>query len=326
MAVKKGFKKFYDFLTLGKKERVGLVLGSGAARGLTHLGVISVLKRIGVEISYVSGTSIGALVGAFFAAGKIDELDRLAASLSFRESLKLIDPVIPRSGLVEGKRIEAFIRDHLGDVSIQDLPIPFACVAADFRTGTEVVLDTGDLVRSVRASISIPGIFKPVYHRDMFLVDGGIVNPVPVEVVRKLGAEFIIAVDICPRLPEVCMVTSDQWDTGIDPQAIEPPDPPESPSHTYIAGLAPQATKPATFPTVFEIIDSSIGVMESLINRDRIAHEKPDVIIRPALDEVGRFDFHKYEVGVREGERAAWAALTEFDHLAGRASEEDQAD
>lgn len=326
MAVKKGLKKFYDFLARVKGERVGLALGSGAARGLTHLGVISVLKRLGVEISYVSGTSIGALVGAFLAAGKIDELDRLASTITFRESLKFIDPVIPRSGLIEGRRIEAFLRDHLGNIAIQDLPIPFACVAADFRTGTEVVLDTGDLVRSVRASISIPGIFKPVYHRDMFLVDGGIVNPVPVEAVRKLGAEFIIAVDICPRLPAVCMVTSDQWDTGIDPQTVEPPDPPESPSHTYIAGLDPQATKPATFPTVFEIIDSSIGVMESLINRDRISHEKPDVIIRPALDEVGRFDFHKYAEGVREGERAAWATLTEFDHLAGRTSEDDPAD
>jgi predicted acylesterase/phospholipase RssA len=149
---------------------------------------------------------------------------------------------------------------------------------------------------------------------------------VPVEVVRKLGADFIIAVDICPRLPAVCMVTSDQWDPGIDPDAVEPPEPPQSHHHTSISGLAPQATKPATFPTVFEIIDSSIGTMESLINRDRIAHEKPDVIITPALDEVGRFDFHKYGFAVREGERAAWAALSEFDHLAGRADEDDPGD
>jgi len=326
MAVEKRLKKIYDFLSPGKKRRVGLVLGSGAARGLTHLGVISVLKRIGVEISCISGTSIGALAGAFLAAGKIDELERFAATLSFRESLKLIDPVIPRSGLIEGSRIETFLRDHLGDITIQDLPISFACVAADYRTGTEVVLDTGDLVRSVRASISIPGIFKPVYHRDMFLVDGGIVNPVPVEVVRKLGAEFIIAVDICPRLPAVCMVTSDLLDTGIDASATEPPEPPGSHPHNTIAALPARGEKPTTFPTVFEIIDSSIGVMESIISRDRIAVEKPDVIITPALDEVGRFDFHKYEVGVREGERAAWAALTEFDHLAGRASGDDPAD
>jgi len=323
MVVEKRLKQFYDFLTMGKKKQVGLALGSGAARGLTHLGVISVLKRLEVEISCISGTSIGALIGAFLAAGKIDELDRFAATLTFRESLKLIDPVIPRSGLIEGERIESFLRDHLGSVTIQELPVSFACVASDFRSGTEVVLDTGDLVRSIRASISIPGIFKPIHHRGMFLVDGGIVNPVPVEVVRKLGADFIIAVDICPRLPESCMVTSDQWDTGIDPQAVEPP---ESHSHTYIAGLAPQATKPATFPTVFEIIDSSIGVMESLINRDRINHEKPDVIITPALDELGRLDFYKYEAGVREGERAAWSALSEFDHLAGRADENDPDD
>jgi len=326
MVVEKRLKQFYDFLTMGKKKQVGLALGSGAARGLTHLGVISVLKRLEVEISCISGTSIGALIGAFLAAGKIDELDRFAATLTFRESLKLIDPVIPRSGLIEGKRIESFLRDHLGSVTIQELPVPFACVASDFRSGTEVVLDTGDLVRSIRASISIPGIFKPVHHRGMFLVDGGIVNPVPVEVVRKLGADFIIAVDVCPRLPEACMVTSDQWDTGIDPDAVEPPDPPESHSHTYIAGLAPQATKPATYPTVFEIIDSSIGMMESLINRDRIAREEPDVIITPALEELGRLDFDKYEIGVREGERAAWAALSEFDHLAGRADEDESGD
>ncbi|MBN1881652.1 MAG: patatin-like phospholipase family protein [Deltaproteobacteria bacterium] len=325
MTVEKRLKRFSEYLSLGKRKRVGLALGSGAARGLTHLGVISVLKRIGVEIACISGTSIGALVGAFFAAGKIDELDKIAAGLSFRESLKLIDPVIPRSGLIEGKRIETFLRTHLGDVAVQELPIPFACVAADFRTGAEVVLDTGDLVRSVRASISIPGIFRPVHHRDMFLVDGGIVNPVPVEVVRRLGAEFIIAVDICPRLPETCLVTSHLMDPGINKGAAEPPEPPESGPHETDDRLSAQASKPATFPTVFEIIDTSIGVMESIISRDRLAAEKPDVIITPNLDELGRFDFHKHEVGVREGSRAAWAALSEFDHLA-RSSGDNPAD
>jgi len=326
MTDEKRLRKFSDFLSLGKRVRVGLALGSGAARGLTHLGVISVLQRIGVEIACVSGTSIGALVGAFLAAGKIDELDKIAAGLSFRESLKLIDPAIPRSGLLEGKRIEAILRDHLGDVTIQELPIPFACVAADHSTGTEVVLDTGDLVRSVRASISIPGIFRPVYHRGMFLVDGGIVNPVPVEVVRRLGAEFIIAVDVCPRLPETCIVMSKLLDPGIDASAAEPPEPPESHPTENGAEPPPQASKPGTFPTVFEIIDGSIGVMEAIIGRDRLATEKPDVIITPALDELGRFDFHKHAVGVREGARAAWAALSEFDHLAGRAPEDDPVD
>ncbi len=304
LSFKKRLSRIINSIPFIGQKRVGLVLGSGSARGLAHLGVLNVLKEAGVEIEFVAGTSVGALVGAFFAAGKIDKLMKFMESLTSWESLKFADFVIPNSGLIEGKKIERFLRDNLGYTKIEDLNIPFACVTVDYYTGAEVVLKSGDLVDAVRASISIPGIFKPIPVNRMLLVDGGLVNPVPVGVVRELGAEYIIAVDICPRISNV-KISSDLIDNSLTGQRVF--------SKTRFG------RKNSKFPpNIFEVIFGSISIMEASISEMRMKNEKPDVIIKPDIFDVGLFEFHRYKLGVFRGEQAAKGVLKKIDRFVRR--------
>lgn len=285
------FKKFQHYLPLPGNKRIGLALGSGAARGLAHVGVINVLNEIGIKIDAVSGCSIGALIGAFLAAGKLDVLREHLSVLTMREQLRFVDLLFPKSGLVEGRRIERFLRDHLGKkTNIEDLPMKFACVATDYNTGTEVIFKEGDLAGAVRASISIPGIFQPVPMNDMLLIDGGVVNPVPVQVVRDLGADYVIAVDISPKVPEYNMEINIKYG---------------------------HAEKPGdeSIPNIFEIIQGSINIMSAEINRMRLKRERPDILITPDLDYLGLFDFYRYNLGVKEGERAACEEIDRIERF-----------
>ena len=180
--------------------RIGLALGSGGARGAAHTGVLKVLEAEGVPISVVAGASIGSLIGAAMAVGipvKHVEEEWLAigASRVFRSFL----PTFPRAGLSSGNELKKLLTDLLGDVHIEDLAMPYAAVACDIDTGESVVLTEGSLVDAVRASTALPGIFHPVRLGNRFLVDGGLVNPVPIQVCRDLGADFVIAVDITAK-------------------------------------------------------------------------------------------------------------------------------
>jgi NTE family protein len=281
------YRMLFRYLPQKYGLKVGLALGSGGARGLSHLGVIDILRSLGVEIDFVAGTSVGALVGAFLAAGKIDDLKGFMEPLTRKESLKLVDLMFPTSGLIEGKKIEALLRDYLGDIKIERLPIPFACIATDFYTGREVVMKSGDLVTAVRASISIPGVFLPVAVDGMLLVDGGVVNPVPVQVVRDLGAEFIVAVDICPDISKKAVVTTRAVGSVRDTK-----------------GGAGRKGEEKKLPNVFEIIIGSIAIMESLVVGMRMKTERPDVIIKPDVSDLGTYDFHRYRDGFDRGSTA----------------------
>jgi NTE family protein len=280
------YRMLFKYLPDAYRLKVGLALGSGGARGLTHLGVIDSLASAGIKIDFVAGASVGALVGAFLAAGKLDELVSFIAPMTLKESLRLADIMFPTSGLIEGKRIEQFLRDRLGAVRIEDLPIPFACVATDFYTGREVILNRGDLVRAVRASISIPGVFKPVPVDGTLLVDGGVVNPVPVQVVRDLGAEFIIAVDICPEITKKMTAERLTIDRG-----------------DKKSGASRESE--VKLPNVFEIIMGSITIMESQIVDMRMKAERPDLVVKPRVEDIGTFDFYRYREGVDRGITAA---------------------
>ena len=186
-----------------KKKKVGLALGGGYARGLAHIGVLEVLEREGIPIDIISGTSIGALVGALYARKKDATLIKKQASrLDWIGMTSLVDLTLPRSGFIGGKRVTNLLRRFMGDIQFQDLDIPLACVATDIISGEEVVLREGSVVEAVRASISIPIIFKVARTNGRYLVDGGLVNNVPVSVAKKMGADFIIAVDITPNKAE----------------------------------------------------------------------------------------------------------------------------
>ena len=176
--------------------KIGLALGSGSARGLAHLGVIRAVQEAGIKVDYVAGTSIGALVGAVYAAGSIDSLESTFQKFDWKKMVSFFDVIFPKSGLIDGAKVRELVRALVHAEVIESLPIPFCAVATDIQSGEEVVIRQGDLIEAVRASIAVPGIFTPVRSNGLLLVDGGLVNPVPVSVVRAMGAEIVIAVDL----------------------------------------------------------------------------------------------------------------------------------
>jgi NTE family protein len=184
-----------------QKGKVGLALGGGAARGLAHIGVLEVLEKEDIPIDIIAGTSAGAAVGALYAQGKdISVIKSLALDLTHRKRLaSLADLTLPRTGLIQGKKIKDQLELVIGgNVEFSDLKVPLACVATDIVTGEEVIIDKGSVVEGVRASISIPALFTVVKREGRYLVDGGLVNPVPVSVLKQMGADFTIAVNVIP--------------------------------------------------------------------------------------------------------------------------------
>ena len=178
------------------KKKIGLALGSGSARGWAHIGVLKALQENSIEIHGISGTSIGALVGAIHASGDIGAFEQFVQKLNWLKMLQYLDVTVPIHGLLSGNRIARLFSDHFGQTTIESLKIPFACIATDIEDGTEVIVDRGSIATAVRASVSIPGIFSPVRDQNRFLVDGAVSNPLPVDVCRKMGMDIVIAVNL----------------------------------------------------------------------------------------------------------------------------------
>lgn len=176
-------------------RKIGLALGSGSARGWSHIGVIRGLQEADITVDIVCGSSIGALVGGSYAAGKLDEAEKLIRELAWSDVLGFMDIPVPRSGLIDGEKIADYLRQRLGDPNIEDLPIPFAAVATDLTSGQEVWLRKGSLIEAIRASIAMPGMFTPCFRERRLLVDGGLINPIPVSLCRSMGASIVIAVN-----------------------------------------------------------------------------------------------------------------------------------
>ncbi|MEO1132153.1 MAG: patatin-like phospholipase family protein [Cyanobacteria bacterium J06639_1] len=208
--------------------RVGLALGSGGARGWAHIGAIRALQEANIPVEFVAGTSIGAFVGALYAADALDDLEDFALDLDWRMVVSLLDVVFPTRGLLDGEKVYDLLEDNLLDLCIENSKIPFCCVATDLEQGREVRLSEGCMVDAVRASISIPGVFTPVKLNDRFLVDGGLVNPVPVNAVRDMGADVAIAINLNRAYPEPPTPDSDTdpegaADTGLDSPSLADP-------------------------------------------------------------------------------------------------------
>jgi len=306
-------------------RRIALALGSGAARGWAHIGVIRALSEAGIQPDRVAGTSIGALVGAAYASGRISSLERVARELDWRKVVSLFDVVFPRSGLIDGRRIADSIRDHVEPGDIEDLPLPFCAVSTDLATGDEVVIKEGDVVQAVRASISVSGMFTPVRRGEMILVDGGLVNPVPVSVARRMGADYVIAVDVTQDRPG-----------GVASRRAPVSDSDETrPSKGSAGGSAGQGAPPAStdgrvmsfsgfgiaqvrqwlaresLPNIFEVMMASMNVMEKQIVELQLRAAPPDLLIRPRLGHLGFMDFHRADETILEGYRSAKSCLEE---------------
>jgi len=265
-----------------KGGKIGLALGSGAARGVAHIGVLKVLEREGIHVDMVAGTSMGSLVGALYAMGKdAGELEEMAVYWGSKRFLLLADPALPRTGLVRGRKIEDMLKTTIGDIEFSDLVVPFACVAADIETGDEVVIKQGLVRRGVRASSSVPVILKAVKWGGRYLVDGALTNPVPVNVLKEMGADFIIAVNTTP---------------GVQERLRE----------AEARGKEMKAKEPNILNIVMQMIHiiGYRGLKSSLAGAD--------VVIEPRVTYIGWGDFHRAHECILEGKLAAQASLPEI--------------
>jgi NTE family protein len=279
--------------------QVGLALGGGSARGWAHIGVLRALEEGGIHPTVVAGCSIGAVVGACYAAGRLDRLEAFARALTRRRVVGLIDPRLPGSGLIAGNRLRERLFADLGTRRIEDLPIRFGCVATEYGSGQEVSLTEGPAVEAVRASYAIPGLFPPVTHAGRVLMDGTLVNPVPVALARTLGADLVICVNL-------------NGDTG-GPIAHEVP--PPVPRRTFlqvVRGRLPGFDNPEPeipVPGIARVVLGAFNITQVRISRARLERDPPDVAIGPDVAAFGLFDFHRAAEGIDLGYRAARAAL-----------------
>lgn len=269
--------------------KIGLALGSGAARGLAHIGVLKALKEAAIPIDMVAGTSMGAMIGACFAKeGEIAAVEEIALKTSWKQLARLLDPNFGslRKGLIHGQRMEELLYSLIGDAEFKDLKIPFVIVATDVNTGEEVVIRKGSVIEAVRASISIPAIFVPVKLEGKFLVDGGLTNPVPTDVLRDIGAKFIIAVNVLTE-----------------------------PQKRKAVSLSPKGGT-AEPPNIFNTLIQSIYIMEYEIIKARIL--KADIIISPDVSRIEAFEFHKRGEAILAGYKATRDILPKLQGLIGK--------
>ncbi|MBU4227075.1 patatin-like phospholipase family protein [bacterium] len=310
-----------DLLAKCKKKglKIGLALGGGSARGLAHVGVILALEAYNIPIDIIAGTSIGSVIGGLYASGAtIRQLEEVALSIKKSKTLFLIDPVFPHSGLISGDRIEKMLNQFaIKDKTFDDLSIPFAAVATEIENGAEVIINQGKVIDAVRASISIPGIFTPVKYQDYYLVDGGVVNPVPVDVVQMMGADIIIAVSLAKINPYTAVLMIDK-ETGHLKEVENLEDlrinKEESPKFRDTEKITPLVDEEKGFlkqtieqvkskfegPNIFEIISQSTDIMESKITDQSL--EGADIVIVPfGIKEINLFDFDKAEMLIKGG-------------------------
>jgi NTE family protein len=287
-----------------RRLRVGLALGSGSARGWAHVGVIRALEKAGIRPDLVCGTSVGALVGAAYAAGELDRFEQWLLGMRVKDVVGFLD-VSLSGGMLKGGRVMEFFRRNFVDRPIEELAMPFAAVATALYTGAEVWLRDGSTVEAVRASIALPGLFTPVLKDGMLLVDGGLVNPVPVSLARAMGADVVIAVDLGSDILGRHLTAG--------PRVAEP----GSPIGEWVrklqenlGGLIPaHSPDEPRLPSMHDVLFSGIDIMQVRIARSRMAGEPPDVIVSPRLAHLHLLDFHRAKEAIEEGKRAVEAIL-----------------
>ncbi|MEP7030125.1 MAG: patatin-like phospholipase family protein [Pseudolabrys sp.] len=296
--------------TEAKRPSIALALGGGAARGFAHIGVIRTLAKHGIVPDIIVGTSIGAVVGGCYAHGQLDPIEAWARSLTVRGVLGYLDLNLSGTGLIRGGHLAAQLREALHDTLIENLPIRFAAIATELNTGHEVWLTRGRLVDALRASYALPGIFPPSRIGGRWLVDGALVNPVPVSAARALDARLVIAVnlnsDLFGRGAVIASHGSDETD--------EPPPEPDKASgllgmFSGERSLARQFLGRRGSPGIPTVMIEAFNVMQDRITRARLAGDPPDVSINPRLGGVGWFDFHRAEETIEIGAEATEKAI-----------------
>jgi NTE family protein len=304
-----------DKVGLGAKRKpvIGLALGGGSARGFAHIGILRALMAHGIVPNVVVGTSIGAVVAGAYAAGHLDELEEWARGLQPRNVFGYLDIRLNGSGLIGGTKLAAELEAYMGTTQIEELPVKYAAVATEVRTGHEIWLTRGRLIDAMRASYALPGIFSPVLVGDRWLVDGALVNPVPVSVARAFGAEIVIAAN----------VSSDIFAHGTTvyahgPSVVAPAEPAleaEAPRRGLRRLFSAERTMKreffgsATRPGISSVMVDAFNIMQDRITRARLAGDPPDLLISPRVGQIGWFDFHRADDLIMHGMRAAQRAI-----------------
>jgi len=302
------------------RPKIGLALGGGAARGWAHIGVLQVLTEAGYAPDVIAGTSIGAVVGGCFSAGKLPQLAEFATSLTKRRVVGLMDFHIGGAGLISGGRLKRLLERDLTDIRIEALPLRFVAIATELGSGHEIWLTHGPLVEALRASYALPGVFDPVKLGGRWLMDGALVNPVPVTAARALGADIVICVnlnsDLAGRgttiqshaadpdpelLPELDIQPTSRWFGGITGAARR------------VRGMVGRTATDR--PGLAGVMVDAFNITQDRISRSRLAGDPPDVMIGPKLARVGLFDFHRAHEAVELGRQAAERALAEIEAL-----------
>jgi NTE family protein len=279
------------------KPKIAIALGGGAARGWAHIGVLRALDEEGIEVGMIAGTSIGALVGGCYLAGKLDELETFARSLTMRRIAGLLDFAIGGGGLFGGLRLTKRMQEHLQDLSIENLDRPFIAVATEVHSGHEVWLEKGSLITAIRASYALPGIFEPINANGRTLIDGALVNPVPVSVCRAYEQQLVVAVNLNYDLYGRSAVVKHN-------AGMETPDAPAMAAGRYSARLG-----------MTSVMVQAFNIIQDRISRARLAGDPPDLALHPKLNDIGLSEFHRAGEAIERGYQEAKAKLAEITRM-----------
>ncbi|MDA3870578.1 MAG: patatin-like phospholipase RssA [Gammaproteobacteria bacterium] len=297
--------------------RIGIALGSGSARGWAHIGVLQALKKMGIEPHIVAGSSIGALVGAAYAGDQLDDMETMVKALKWKDIVGYLDMSVTGGGLVQGDKIADFLREHVKEADIESMPHRFAAVATDLGNGREVWLQQGDLLEAVRASVALPGLFTPHKQNNRWLVDGGLVDPIPVSLCRAMGAEIVIAVSLNVDIigkhsrPNHVHENERAIDESTEKQlAVED----EPDLWDRISNQLEKAThlrknillsrlfgKKEEVPGLIDVLAGSLNIMQDRISRSRMAGDPPDIILAPRLSHIELMEFDRGRDAIKEG-------------------------
>ena len=292
---------------------IGLALGSGSSRGWSHIGVISELAELGITPNIICGTSIGSLVGASYVSNNLAKLEKWARSLTKFATAKFFNLYPSRNGFVNTERLHHFLNQYVAsdESGIEDLDKRYAAVATDLETGREVWLMRGSVLEAVWSSISLPGLFPAIKHNDKWLVDGGLVNPVPVSVCRALGAEMVIAVNLNGDIvgkhfqKQQKVIKQDMSVVGKITNVVK--------EYTTSVFATPKGQDQA--PSLFEAIAGSINITQDRITRSRMAGDPPDILLSPRLSHIALLEFYRADEAISEGKKCVQRMIPEIKHI-----------
>jgi len=300
---------------------IGLVLGSGSSRGWAHIGVIEALEQHGIDISLITAASAGSFIAASYAGGGLEQVKEFALGMDWKRVLSYLDIAFPRSGFIEGKKVADLIHRYTAVSNFDDLSIPVYMLATDMQTGEQIVLSNGSITDALRASMAVPGLLTPKQIDGRWLVDGGVVNPLPIDVCRQKGADFVIAVDLnserisrsrkkenledqernLARIEQKRLEVVKSWVKRYG-----------SLGNTMSLKIDQWFSRDEPSPHILDVLGASLNIMQKKIEETNLRTHAPDILIKPRLGDMKLFDFHHAERAISEGFQRAEEALPEI--------------